>query len=53
MDKMIPRFSGPPGQEDMPYLLTPGPLTTSRTVKAAMLAELGLQVHLCGNVELE
>lgn len=41
MDKMIPRFSGPPGQEDMPYLLTPGPLTTSRTVKAAMLADWG------------
>ena len=41
MDKMPPRFSGPPGQEDMPYLLTPGPLTTSRTVKAAMLADWG------------
>ena len=41
MDKMTPRFSGPPGQEDMPYLLTPGPLTTSRTVKAAMLADWG------------
>ncbi|MBM3520037.1 MAG: 2-aminoethylphosphonate--pyruvate transaminase [Alphaproteobacteria bacterium] len=25
----------------MPYLLTPGPLTTSRTVKAAMLADWG------------
>ncbi len=36
-----PRFAGPPGQEDMPYLLTPGPLTTSRTVKIAMLADYG------------
>lgn len=41
MDKMPHRFDGPPGQEDMPYLLTPGPLTTSRTVKAAMLADWG------------
>ena len=41
MDKMTHRFSGPPGQEDMPYLLTPGPLTTSRAVKAAMLADWG------------
>ncbi|MFZ0323113.1 MAG: 2-aminoethylphosphonate--pyruvate transaminase [Actinomycetes bacterium] len=41
MDKMPLRFSGPPGQEDMPYLLTPGPLTTSRAVKAAMLADWG------------
>jgi len=41
MDKMTHRFSGPPGQEDMPYLLTPGPLTTSRTVKGAMLADWG------------
>jgi len=41
MDKMTHRFDGPPGQEDMPYLLTPGPLTTSRTVKAAMLADWG------------
>lgn len=37
----VPSFRGPPGQEDMPYLLTPGPLTTSRTVKAAMLADWG------------
>ncbi len=35
------RFKGPDGQEDMPYLLTPGPLTTSRTVKLAMLADWG------------
>ncbi len=35
------RFHGPAGQEDMPYLLTPGPLTTSRTVKLAMLADWG------------
>jgi len=41
MDKMHSRFDGPPGQEDMPYLLTPGPLTTSRTVKATMLADWG------------
>ena len=34
-------FRGPQGQEDMPYLLTPGPLTTSRTVKHAMLADWG------------
>jgi 2-aminoethylphosphonate-pyruvate transaminase len=34
-------FPGPEGQEDMPYLLTPGPLTTSRTVKLAMLADWG------------
>ena len=36
-----PPFPGPEGQEDMPYLLTPGPLTTSRTVKLAMLADWG------------
>lgn len=36
-----PRFKGPDGQEDMPYLLTPGPLTTSRTVKLALLADWG------------
>ena len=41
MDKMTSRFDGPPGQEDMPYLLTPGPLTTSRSVKATMLADWG------------
>lgn len=41
MDKFTHRFDGPPGQEDMPYLLTPGPLTTSRNVKAAMLADWG------------
>ena len=34
-------FNGPPGQEDMPYLLTPGPLTTSRTVKQTALADWG------------
>lgn len=37
----IPTFNGPEGQEDMPYLLTPGPLTTSRGVKIAMLADYG------------
>jgi 2-aminoethylphosphonate-pyruvate transaminase len=41
MDTSTRRYNGPPGQEDMPYLLTPGPLTTSRTVKAAMLADWG------------
>ena len=35
------QFNGPQGQEDMPYLLTPGPLTTSSTVKQAMLADWG------------
>ena len=34
-------FKGPEGQEDMPYLLTPGPLTTSRTVKLSLLADWG------------
>ena len=34
-------FHGPEGQEDMPYLLTPGPLTTSRTVKMALMADWG------------
>jgi 2-aminoethylphosphonate-pyruvate transaminase len=34
-------FDGPDGQEDMPYLLTPGPLTTSRSVKMALLADWG------------
>lgn len=34
-------FKGPQGQEDMPYLLTPGPLTTSQTVKLALLADWG------------
>ncbi len=36
-----PTFRGPDGQEDMPWLLTPGPLTTSRTVKLAALADWG------------
>lgn len=36
-----PIYKGPDGQEDMPWLLTPGPLTTSRTVKLAMLADWG------------
>ena len=35
------QFNGPEGQEDMPYVLTPGPLTTSRGVKLAMLADWG------------
>lgn len=37
----MPAFHGPDGQEDMPYLLTPGPLTTSRTVKLSLLADWG------------
>lgn len=41
MDTTTRRFNGPAGQEDMPYLLTPGPLTTSRTVKATMMADWG------------
>ena len=41
MDHPPRRYNGPPGQEDMPYLLTPGPLTTSQGVKAAMLADWG------------
>jgi 2-aminoethylphosphonate-pyruvate transaminase len=40
-DVFAPSFRGPEGQEDMPYLLTPGPLTTSRTVKLAALADWG------------
>lgn len=36
-----PRFKGPPGQEDMPYLMTAGPVTTSRGVKISMLADHG------------
>lgn len=39
--KPLMSFSGPEGQEDMPYLLTPGPLTTSRTVKQQLLADWG------------
>jgi 2-aminoethylphosphonate-pyruvate transaminase len=37
----VSSFQGPAGQEDLPYLLTPGPLTTSRTVKQSMLADWG------------
>src|SRR4029079_93272 len=37
----IPSYTGPEGQEDMPYLLTPGPLTTSLSVKLAMMADYG------------
>jgi 2-aminoethylphosphonate-pyruvate transaminase len=32
-------YKGPDGQEDMPYLLSAGPVTTSRGVKIAMLAD--------------
>ncbi len=41
MTQYSSRFNGPDGQEDMPYLLTPGPLTTSRTVKMTLLADWG------------
>ncbi len=41
MSQSNTRFNGPEGQEDMPYLLTPGPLTTSRSVKMALLADWG------------
>jgi 2-aminoethylphosphonate-pyruvate transaminase len=34
-------FRGPAGQETTPYLLTPGPLTTSAAVKEAMLHDWG------------
>ena len=35
----MPSFNGPEGQEDMPWLLTAGPVVTSREVKLAMLAD--------------
>jgi 2-aminoethylphosphonate-pyruvate transaminase len=35
------RFRGPAGQETTPYLLTPGPLTTTPAVKEAMLRDWG------------
>ena len=41
MDRQAIQFTGPEGQENMPYLLTPGPLTTSAGVKRAMLADWG------------
>ena len=34
-------FRGPAGQETTPYLLTPGPLTTTPAVKEAMLRDWG------------
>lgn len=34
-----PSFNGPEGQEDMPWLMTAGPVVTSRNVKLAMLAD--------------
>lgn len=36
---VAPRFKGPPGQDDMPYILAVGPVTTSRAVKIALLAD--------------
>jgi 2-aminoethylphosphonate-pyruvate transaminase len=41
--KYSPAFNGPEGQEDMPWLLTLGPVTTSREVKLAMLADWGMR----------
>lgn len=37
---VAPRFKGPPGQDDMPYILAVGPVTTSRAVKIAMLVDM-------------
>lgn len=34
-----PTYNGPEGQEDMPWLMTAGPVVTSREVKLAMLAD--------------
>lgn len=52
--RAAPIFKGPAGQEDMPWLLTPGPLTTSRTVKLAMLADWGSRdsefLEIVGNI---
>ena len=41
--KYAPSFNGPEGQEDMPWLLTMGPVTTSRDVKLAMLADWSMR----------
>ncbi len=41
--KYAPSFNGPDGQEDMPWLLTAGPVTTSRDVKLAMLADWSMR----------
>jgi 2-aminoethylphosphonate-pyruvate transaminase len=38
---MTIQFRGPAGQETTPYLLTPGPLTTTPAVKEAMLRDWG------------
>lgn len=38
---MVRPFRGPAGQEHSPYLLTPGPLTTTPSVKEAMLRDWG------------
>ena len=38
---MTIQFRGPAGQESTPYLLTPGPLTTTPAVKEAMLRDWG------------
>jgi len=40
---VAPRFKGPPGQEDMPYLLTAGPVTTSRAARISMLVDYGTE----------
>ncbi len=39
----LPKFKGPEGQEDMAYLLTPGPSTTSLSVKLSMMADWPVQ----------
>ena len=41
--KYSPSFNGPEGQEDMPWLLTMGPVITSRDVKLAMLADWSMR----------
>jgi 2-aminoethylphosphonate-pyruvate transaminase len=38
-NKTVFKFNGPMGQEDMSYLLLPGPVTTSQNVKLAALAD--------------
>jgi 2-aminoethylphosphonate-pyruvate transaminase len=49
MDLLLPiQYRGPDGQDDMAFLMTPGPVTTSRQVKLAMLADYGL-----GDAELD
>jgi 2-aminoethylphosphonate-pyruvate transaminase len=37
--RVLRRHDGPPGQEDMPYLMMPGPVTTAASVRLAMMAD--------------